>query len=309
VTDHGARVGNAIERIAGWLNAHGAPLLVENLASGASAETLAHAADELGAPLPPDLVALWSHHDGQREELNGFIASLDLLGTRRSLSERPRILASVTFLRETPETWDAAGVTTAELQSDLWLPIASRDHDSIVVSGISGRVFSCRVDSPPLSLLAASVADWLDAYADRVVAGHYAIEAGFGTYYLAAGAGEADDDDDEDEEDEPDPRGTPLLDRLREAIATKNAETCSEVLRAAFLPDHDLEEEAAAAAQRELVELLFATNPEPRFVASALRRYLSAVDLSREQWQTIATGGELLGNNAIRAFAAARATR
>jgi len=106
-----------------------------------------------------------------------------------------------------------------------------------------------------------------------------------------------------------DAREAPLIDRLREAIATKNAETCSEVLRAAFLPDEDLEEEAAATAQRALVELLFATNPDPTFVASALRRYLNAVDLSREQWKTVATGGELLGNNAIRAFAAARATR
>ena len=69
----------SIERIARWMNANGAPLLVANLAAGATSEALARAEGELGVALPSDLCALWSLHDGQREELNGFIESYDLL--------------------------------------------------------------------------------------------------------------------------------------------------------------------------------------------------------------------------------------
>ncbi len=110
---------------------------------------------------------------------------------------------------------------------------------------------------------------------------------------------------DEDAETAEPSEESPSLARLRAALASQDPEECSEVLRAAFAPSED--EEAAAEIQRELVALVLASSSDPKFIASTLRRYLSSIDLVPAQWSVIATGGELLGNNAIRAFALARA--
>jgi hypothetical protein len=51
-------------------------------------------------------------------------------------------------------------------EEDRWIPFASRDYgDLVVVYGLTGRVFTCKKDSPPLHLVAESVVEWLEAYA------------------------------------------------------------------------------------------------------------------------------------------------
>jgi hypothetical protein len=50
---------------------------------------------------------------------------------------------------------------------------------------VSGRVFTCGKDAPPLHFVAGSVIEWLEGYADRVEAGEYTVEEGFGECYLS----------------------------------------------------------------------------------------------------------------------------
>ena len=177
-------IQESIARLTTWMLAHGAPLLAENLAAGASAQAIATLEKELGFPLAAELQELWSLHDGQQNEQNGFVGSLELLGTRRAIDERIGIMRSLEFLREDASTWDEAGVTRHEALSDQWVPIAQRDADSLVVNMETGRVFTCSKDSPPLKLVAASIGAWLAEYAERVGDGKYTVEEGFGDYFL-----------------------------------------------------------------------------------------------------------------------------
>lgn len=292
----GDRIRAVFERISRWMSAHGAPLLVANLAPGATSERLAQADSDLGVALPEDLRAMWSLHDGQREPSNGFVESYDLLSVQWAFSEKETVFASIEFARESPEDWPATGSTAAELESDCWLPFAARDSDALVVHGITGRVFVCDHDDSP-RLIAPSLVEWLEAYAARVDAGDYAVEEGFGDYYL-----QLRDRDAERREQERATRAaeharvrreTPLVDQLSKALASWDAERCTEVLK-------DTLERGDEASLNVAIAQLFASGPEPRFVAATLRPLLKSVTLDPDRWVDVAMGGALLGNNAIR---------
>jgi cell wall assembly regulator SMI1 len=301
---HGSRedrIRTALERIVRWMNAHGAPLLVENLAPGASSEALAQVEAGFGCALPTDLRALWSLHDGQREDGNGFVEAFDLLSSRQALAEQETVVMLLDLLRERPDDWHETGATAEELQSNHWLPFAARDSDSLVVSGVSGRVFSCDHDDAP-RLLASSLAEWLEGYAARVEADDYAVEEGFGDYYLQRRDREAERRMQQREQREAEReryrRETPLLDQLRDGLARRDADRCTEVLKDALQRD--------TQAFHEAVALLFASRPEPKLVAGALRPLLDAVALAPDQWVDVAVGGALLENHAIRDVALSR---
>lgn len=298
------RIRDAFERISRWMNAHGAPLLVENLAPGASPERLAQAEAALGAALPDDLRALWSLHDGQREEGNGFIEAYNLLSVQGAVAEQETVLSCIEFARETPDQWPATGGTMDELQSNHWLPFAAQDSDSLVVHGVTGRVFACDHDDSP-RLLAPSLAAWLENYASRVDAEDYAVEEGFGDYSLQLRDRDAELRQQERAEREAEHerfrRETPLLDQLRKALASKDEDRCTEVLKGAL--DRDDADEFRAA-----ITMLFGAKAEPKLVAGALRPLLQVVVLEPDQWVDVAIGGALLGNNAIRDVAISHCT-
>jgi cell wall assembly regulator SMI1 len=297
------RMRLSIERISRWMNAHDAPLLVSNLAPGASAEELARTESELGVALPSDLGALWSLHDGQREEQNGFVESYDLLSIRGALAQREDVLSAIEFARESPDWWKDSGGTSEELTSNHWLPFAGRDSDSLVVHGVSGRVFQVPHDDSP-KLIAASLGEWFQRYADRVEADDYAVEEGFGDYYLELRDREAERREQERarraSEQERLRRETPLLDQLHQAIERQDAERCTEVLKDALDRDDKASFDASVAR-------LFADDLDAKFLAGALRPLLNAVTLTPDQWVDVAVGGALLGNHAIRDVAVSRA--
>jgi cell wall assembly regulator SMI1 len=297
------RIRLSIERVCRWMNAHGAPLLVSNLAPGAGTEELARAESEFGVALPSDLSALWSLHDGQREEQNGFIESYDLLSIECALAQRESVLLGIEFARESPGWWKDSGGTSAELESNHWLPFAGRDSDSLVVHGVSGRVFRWPHDDSP-KLLAPSLGEWFERYAECVEAGDYAVEEGFGAYYLELRDREAERREQERarraSEQERMRRETPLLEQFQRAIECKDADRCSEVLKDALERD---DKEAFTAG----LALLFTDGLDVKFLASALRPLLSALTLTPDQWVDVAVGGALQGNNAIRDVALSHA--
>jgi SMI1 / KNR4 family (SUKH-1) len=297
------RIRNALARISLWMNAHEAPLLVENLADGATAAQLSRAETEFGIALPSDLRDLWSLHDGQREGGNGFIEVYSLLSMQYAIAEQETVLMGIKFARETPRWWKDSGGTQEELDSNHWIPFAGLDSDLLVVHAVSGRVFRCHHDDSP-KLLAPSLAAWWDQYAERVEANDYAVEEGFGDYHLALRDREAERRQQEraqsDAEHERMRLETPLLNQFREALARRDEDRCIEALKDALERD---DKDAFTTS----VALLFAENVEPKFVAGALRPLLNAVTLTPDQWVDVAIGGALLENNAIRDVAISKA--
>jgi cell wall assembly regulator SMI1 len=89
----------SIARISQWMNENGAPLLVSNLAPGASAEDLAHAEREFKVALPKGLRALWLLHNGQVDEHNCFIEYYDFLSIEWALAQRESVLLCMQFAR------------------------------------------------------------------------------------------------------------------------------------------------------------------------------------------------------------------
>ncbi|MGC4119900.1 MAG: SMI1/KNR4 family protein [Myxococcales bacterium] len=294
-----SEIVTAVEQIKQWMLQHGAPLLVENLAPGASPEVLAQAEQRFGFPLPEELKALWSLHHGQREELNGFIEFRDLLDTTLSFGEVSTVAPSVESLRESPEDWAKAGITAQELECERWVPFAGRDSDLLVVHAVSGRVFACEKDWPPLRLLAGSLSEWWGQFASRVVADDYAVEEDFGDYHLALRDRRAEQRDEEQErareEAERYRRETPLLDQLREGLGRKDADCCQQVF-----------EDTASRAPAQLgeaVQVLFTFTTDPKLLATSLQVVLRSVTLTAAQWKLVADGGKALGNEAIAAIA------
>lgn len=180
-----ARLAKAIERCKKWMAKNGAEVLVKNLAKPASDATIAKLSRKLGFDVPAELAALWKIHDGQREEQNGFIGSLDLLSSGLAAMIRDDVLESVRWMLEDDEM-----VEDAELKSDeadeRWIPFGSRDSDHLVVHAATGRVFRVAKDAPPLSLDAKNLTEFFEDYAKAMESGDYTVEEGFGDVYLAS---------------------------------------------------------------------------------------------------------------------------
>ena len=298
------RIPAAFERISRGMTAHGAPLLAENLAPGAAPERLARAEVTFGIALLDDLRALWSLHDGQRDEGNGFFEAYNFLSAAWAVAQQETVLMCIAFARESPELWPATGGTMDELQSNHWIPFAARDSDSLVVHGVTGRVFACDHDDAP-KLLAPSLAAWLEQYASRVEADDYAVESGFGDYYLELRDRKAERRQQERTEREAEHerfrRETPLLDQFCKGLDSRDTDRCAEVLKDAL----DREDKEAFGAA---IALLFGSKADPKFVAGALRTLLKTVTLSPDQWVDVAMGGALLENNAVRDAALSHCT-
>lgn len=309
----------SIERVSRWMIRRGAPLLVENLAPGASPELLAHAETGFGCALPFDLRALWSLHNGQREQQDGFIETFDLLSVREALVQQETVQRFIEFERESVSTWpsDSGGGTKKELLSNHWLPFAARESDSLVVHGVTGRVFKIG-KSVSTRLLAPSLMSWFQIYAMQVENNDYVVEEGFGTYFLSKRDRKAERQEKKREKLRADHdrlrQETPLLDQFRAAMSTpeelglapidrvvaSGPPRCTEILKDALQRD---DKDAFAAA----VAMLFTSNPSPILVAEILRPVLNAVTLAPDQWVDVAVGGALLGNNAVRDVAVRRA--
>lgn len=296
------RVAAAMAGIKTWMLEHGAALLVENLAPGASAADLVEAERLLGMPIPTELASLWSVHHGQLAEQNGFVEHMDLLGAQAAAAEADSVKLFVDFLRERPKDWKAAGVTEAEVRSDRWIAFAGRGYaDLLVISAESGRVFWCGKDAPTVQLRASSLTAWLEQYAAAVAADDYELEEGFGDVFLSLRDREREVVEAANEAKatahEAWRRETPIIEQLRQALEKKNDDLC-----------RDIVEDAAKRSQLgEAVELLFSTSRDPSLLATSLQYVLSEVTLTKQQWALVAKGGEALGNNAIRDQALARA--
>ena len=297
-----ARIATAFEQISDWMLKNGAPLLVSNLADGATVAQLEKAERDFGFRLPVEMKALWSVHFGQKDDANGFFEIRELLNDTRALSEKETVDLFLEWLRENPDDWAEAGVTQEEVHSANWIPIAGIDSDLIVVSAVSGRVFSCENDSPPFHLLAASITEWIETFAAEVLADDFAVEEGFGDYFLARRNRALEKRDAERLQQQKERQKyraeTPFLEQLTNAISTARSDDCQEVLERAITRE-------TGEHFSQGLAFLFASG-DPLLIAAALQPLLNIVTLTTDQWVDVAVGAALLENNAIADFALAR---
>jgi cell wall assembly regulator SMI1 len=286
-------IRNAFSRIEAWMRANGAETIVDNLAPCATDEDLALAEENLGFALPDAVRELWRVHDGQLSEHDGFYEMYDLLSC--SAADDDQLPFYVEGSIGSPRAVSESGLVAEEIASKAWLMIAARDSDGVAVNGVTGRVFRVsHDDSPCLYLLAPSVEEWLEDYANAVTNDDYRLEAGFGDVYLSR------------------------RDREREASDAElaRARTAEERRRAALAPIELMEQAVANKSESMAADALRRTNMttrdavmdslfrgEPSFVATVLRSDLRSLTLSPAQWTTVAQGGKKLRNNAVVAYA------
>jgi cell wall assembly regulator SMI1/predicted DNA-binding WGR domain protein len=172
------RISTALARIKSWMSKH-APELVENLAGPASVSQLDELEQTLGLVLPPDLRDLWSIHDGQRMEGHDFFAGDCWMSTRGAPTALKSAKVMIDCVLADRSLWKAAGARDDEMTSSQWVMFAGH-RDGFVVNCATGRVFECQRDTPGLTLVAPSIAEWLERYASDLQAGKYAIDEQFG---------------------------------------------------------------------------------------------------------------------------------
>ena len=178
-----------IAAIKSWMQSNGAPRLVENLSKGASAAAIAKIEKAAGVKFPPALCDLYRLHDGQPEEGDCFIESLNFLSVDAAFDERKTLL--LRYIRgpygvlDYGKEWKDAPLEEREI-SERWWPIAVMDGDMVVMNLDSGRVFWAHKDVPPLTLAANDLPSFFETYLSRLEAGVYRLDEGFGEYYLAS---------------------------------------------------------------------------------------------------------------------------
>lgn len=295
---------DAFQRIVGWLHKkRRAQKIVANLANGATPTELDAAEAAFGFPLGDALRAMWSVHAGQRAELDGFVASYDLLSIDRAIEATKFLRGLISTTRELPDCVPESGLTAEELASTRWVMFAARDFDGLAVNTTSGRVFQIRHDdAPPLHFVAPSLFAWISDYAAHVVAGDYQLEEGFGDYHLSLRDREAEAREKANalQAREETQRKAKLLPRTRleEAIAKNQPWEAQSILENAL--------GSKKVDFAELITVLFSSAPAPAFVADTLRTMMNKLTLTAPQWLIIAEGGQQLGNNAIHSIALSR---
>ncbi len=179
------RMRDEFARVSEWMQSHGAHVLVDNLAPGATPREFDNFEQQYHLSYPDALRALWSLHAGQRRAENGYFSERDFLGPAASHAAQQVLVEAQGSMR--PHTaWTAeSGLTLEDAQSDAWFVVAARgDNNLVVLSGLSGRVYARGKDPSTFRLTADSLLSWLEHYAYGVQRGEYQVTAGLGDAYL-----------------------------------------------------------------------------------------------------------------------------
>jgi cell wall assembly regulator SMI1 len=199
--NHQVSLVDSMRRLAAWLKEHDAAPLMQTLSPAAKPLHLSKLEQKLGFALPVGQRTFWLLHDGQRKPTDCLVSDLHLLPVAWVMNQQPATLALVAKVRSA-NVATAAGLTREELDSNEWLSIASNRERRVIVHAKSGRVFESLPEAPFLTLVGASVPQWLEAWVDAVVRGdHHLVQSHAGAFFTPATTTEPSDEEDEDEVD------------------------------------------------------------------------------------------------------------
>lgn len=165
-------------RAEAWLGEH-APSALRALNPPARPDSIAKLEQELGAPLPQDLLASLDCHDGQSDlavfEPWTLLSAEQLVMTWRMIRQA---CASAPFRFEI----SAIGPVQAVWWDDLWLPFAAdgAGNDLCVDlhpadGGHTGQVVEYVHDFPERTVIAVSYHQWLANIVTDLESGHYVV--------------------------------------------------------------------------------------------------------------------------------------
>lgn len=167
------------QRFTAWLRQH-APGLLTELNEGASEAELQQLTDIIGV-VPPDVMAFYRIHNGQRSNASGLFEGEELLSTGRMLAEWKiwnDLLTDGTFEGNTSEP--AAGVRPA-WWNPRWLPFTyngAGDHYCLDLDpapeGKPGQIIRMWHDDGARPREAPSFRAWMTRYVEGLEAGDYA---------------------------------------------------------------------------------------------------------------------------------------
>lgn len=179
------------QRIDLWLQAN-TPQIFETLQSGASDAGIAEFETILSIKLPEDVKASYRIHNGQ------FAYSLD----EKGLIEGREFL-SLERIRDEWEVWkellDSEQFEGCESEPDLgirndwwndkWIPITydgAGNHDCLDLDpaddGTVGQIITMWHDSSDREMVASSLRQWLQKYADGLESGQFVLQENYGLY-------------------------------------------------------------------------------------------------------------------------------
>jgi cell wall assembly regulator SMI1 len=198
---HQVSLVDSLRRLAAWLKEHDAAPLMQTLSPAARPLHLTKLEQKLGFALPVGQRTFWLLHDGQRKPTDCLVSDLHLLPVAWVMNQQPATLALVAKVRSA-DVGPAAGLTPEEVESNQWLSIASNRERRVLVNAKSGRVFESLPEAPFLTLVGASVPQWLEAWVDAVERGdHQLVQSHAGAFFTPAITTDLTADADDDEAD------------------------------------------------------------------------------------------------------------
>ncbi len=177
------------QRIEKWLEEH-APTVRQRLPQGATDHEFAVAEDELGFSLPDDFKASYSIHNGSGDA--PLMAAGPLFSVDQMLDEWADWYAMYGSFDATAAQlqvrYDVPDQIKPTVWNNRWLPFCGMFGSSHCLdldpteSGTHGQIISYSLNVGPITLIATSLGDYLEAFAEQLEAGHYMVTDGALTY-------------------------------------------------------------------------------------------------------------------------------
>ncbi len=164
------RLPALLARLDHWLSRHRARF-AKGLLPGAAPDQLAALQSELGRPLPDELRALLSWHNGQSPDVAGaFVQSFHLLSAQQIIQVKKELDATP------PSGWDKA-----------WIPFLDDDNDNYVcvdASASGAPVRECWHGKKDHPVVADSLTAWVEQFVTALEKGEYTEDPERGDFNL-----------------------------------------------------------------------------------------------------------------------------
>lgn len=174
-----APVESSVERIVLWLRREN-PELFQDLANGANKKDFDQLSKTIGMDLPESFIALYSIHNGQKNNATGLVMTQEFLSIQEIIKQWQ--IWKTLYDEGQFENWNVKAENG--IQNEWWVPgwvplthDGAGNHYMLDLSpgllGTHAQVIQFWHDSPRRIYVAPSIEGWLETYADDLEKGKY----------------------------------------------------------------------------------------------------------------------------------------
>ena len=177
----------ALADLESWFKKH-LPEVIDDLRPPATADELAEFADAIGADLPPEVMALYRWHNGQKNDATGLFYGLGFLSLDEAASEWQSWDAILSDDDDEIErlngssTTAAPGIVKPLYGSRGWIPFAQDFSGNFLAidldpddNGTRGQIINCGPDEDLKCLVADDMSAFIEWMVKALNAGKYTI--------------------------------------------------------------------------------------------------------------------------------------